>query len=131
MEAAERVKEFESSFDRNNPNDIAVIRGYVADAHADSEFLHKLTQSINKINTEAKKILQEEVVHVFNLYRFLTDVLEDAKLISPVNITNIKVLLASSRNKDNANQLEDQLSDWQLFFNIMRNYIVLGETEKQ
>ncbi len=131
LEAAERVKEFESSFDRNNSNDIAVIRGYVADAHADSEFLHKLTQSINKINTEAKKILQEEVVHVFNLYRFLTDVLEDAKLISPVNITNIKVLLASSRNKDNANQLEDQLSDWQLFFNIMRNYIVLGETEKQ
>lgn len=131
LEAAEKVKSFESSFDRNNPNDIAVIRGYVADSHADSEFLHKLTQSINKINTEAKKLLQEEVLHIFNLHRFLTDILEDAKLISPINITNIKVLLASSRNKDNANQLENQLNDWQLFFNIMRNYIVLGETEKQ
>ena len=57
--------------------------------------------------------------------------LEDAKLINPVNITNIKVLLASSRNKDNAVYLENHLPDWQLFFDIMKNYVVLGEKEKQ
>lgn len=129
LEAVEKVKNFEASFDRNNSNDIAVIRGYVADAHANTEFLNKLTQSINKINTEAKKILQEEVVHISSLYRFLTNLLEDARLINPIHITNIKVLLASSRNKDNANQLETQLPDWKTFFNIMRNYIALGETE--
>ena len=131
LEAKERVKKFEESFDRNNINDIAVIRGYVADAHGNPDFYNKLIQAITRINTEAKKILQEEVAHLHNLYRFLSDMLEDAKLINPVNITNIKVLLASSRNKDNAVQLENHLPDWQLFFDIMKNYVVLGEKEKQ
>ena len=131
LEAKERVKKFEESFDRNNINDIAVIRGYVADAHGNPDFYNKLIQAITRINTEAKKILQEEVAHLHNLYRFLSDMLEDAKLINPVNITNIKVLLASSRNKDNAVHLENHLPDWQLFFDIMKNYVVLGEKEKQ
>ncbi len=131
LEAHERIKNFENSFDRNNVNDIAVIRGYVADAQGNPDFSTKLLQAITRINTEAKKILQEEVAHLLNLQHFLSDMLEDARLISPVNITNIKVLLASSRNKDNAVQLENQLPDWQIFFGIMKNYVVLGEKEKQ
>ena len=131
LEAHERLKNFESSFDRNSANDIAVIRGYVADAQGNPEFLNRLTKAISGINTDARKLLQEEVSHLLNLYRFLSDMLEDSKLINPVNITNIKVLLASSRNKDNAALLESQLQDWQLFFDIMRNYVVVGETEKQ
>ena len=129
LEAHEKIKNFEVSFDRNNINDIAVIRGYVADAHGNPDFANKLAQSITRINTQAKKILQEEIDHLLNLHRFLSDMLEDAKLINPVNITNIKVLLASSRNKDNAIQLENQLDDWQIFFDIMKKYIILGEKE--
>ena len=131
LEAHERIQNFENSFDRNNVNDIAVIRGYVADAQGNPDFSTKLLHAITRINTEAKKILQEEVAHLLNLQHFLSDMLEDARLISPVNITNIKVLLASSRNKDNAVQLENQLPDWQIFFGIMKNYVVLGEKEKQ
>lgn len=131
LEAHERIQEFEASFDRNQPNDIAVIRSYVADSHTNPDFLNKLTQAVAKINTEAKKIIQEEVGHLQVLHRFLTDMIEDSKLINPVNISNIKVLLASSRNKDNAAQLENQLGDWQQFFSIMKNYTIMGETEKQ
>ena len=131
LEAHERLQDFETSFDRNQPNDIAVIRSYVADSHADPDFLGKLTQSVAKINSEAKKIIQEEVGHLQALHKFLTDMIEDSKLINPVNITNIKVLLASSRNKDNTAQLENQLGDWHQFFSIMKHYTIVGETEKQ
>lgn len=130
LEAHERIQEFETSFDRNQPNDIAVIRSYVADSHANPDFLNKLTQAVAKINTDARKIIQEEVGHIQSLHRFLADMIEDSKLINPVNITNIKVLLASSRNKDNASQLENQLGDWHQFFSIMKNYTIVGETEK-
>ena len=129
LEAHEKIKNFETSFDRNNVNDIAVIRGYVADAHGNPDFANKLAQSITRINTQAKKILQEELAHLLTLHRFLSDMLEDARLINPVHITNIKVLLASSRNKENAIQLENQISDWQIFFGIMKNYVSLGEKE--
>ena len=101
----------------------------MADAHGNPDFANKLAQSITRINTQAKKILQEEHAHLLNLHRFLSDMLEDARLINPVNITNIKVLLASSRNKENAVQLENQLPDWQIFFGIMKNYVSLGEKE--
>ena len=131
LEAHEKIQTFEQSFERNQPNDIAVIRSYVADSHADPDFLNKLTQTVAKINTDAKKIIQEEVGHLQALHRFLTDMIEDSKLINPVNITNIKVLLASSRNKDNATQLENQLGDWHQFFSIMKHYTIVGETEKQ
>lgn len=122
LEAHEVVNNFETSFDRNNPNDIAVIRGYVADSHSNPEFLTKLTQSVAMINRTAHKIIEEETQHIMTLYNFLSDMLEDAKLISPINITNIKVLLASSRNKDNAAQLDNQLHNWSIFFGIMRHY---------
>ncbi len=131
LEAHEKLQGFEATFDRNNPNDIAVLRGYVADSHTNPEFLTKLTKSVEAINAFAQKMLQEEAQHILNLYRFLSDMLEDAKLISPMNITNIKVLLASSRNKDNALQLESQLGDWQTFLSVMRNYTVVGEVEAQ
>ena len=131
LEAHEKIQTFEQSFDRNQPNDIAVIRSYVADSHANPDFLNKLTQTVAKINTDAKKIIQEEVGHIQSLYRFLLNMFEDSKLINPVNITNIKVLLASSRNKDNATQLENQLGDWHQFISIMKHYTIVGETEKQ
>lgn len=131
LEAHEKLQGFETTFDRNNSNDIAVLRGYVADSHSDPEFLTKLTKSVEAINADAQKLLQEEAQHIFNLYRFLADMLEDAKLISPINITNIKVLLVSSRNKDNALQLESQLHDWETFLSIMQNYTVVGGAEAQ
>ena len=131
LEAHEKIQTFEQSFDRNQPNDIAVIRSYVADSHANPDFLNKLTQTEANINTDAKKIIQEEVGHIQSLYRFLLNMFEDSKLINPVNITNIKVLLASSRNKDNATQLENQLGDWHQFISIMKHYTIVGETEKQ
>ena len=93
--------------------------------------LFKDLKRAQEINSEAKKIIQEEVGHLQALHRFLTDMIEDSKLINPVNITNIKVLLASSRNKDNTAQLENQLGDWHQFFSIMKHYTIVGETEKQ
>lgn len=126
LEIQEKIQNFESSFDRGKPNDIAVIRGYIADSHTNPEFLIKLNQLVNQINSSALKLLEEQSQHIMKLYGFLVDMIEDAHLISPINITNIKVLLASSRNKENASQLEGQLPSWSLFFDVMRHYIGLA-----
>ena len=55
----------------------------------------------------------------------------DAKKTAPDTITNIKVLLNSSRNRDAAEQLELQFEMWKVFLEIMKNYVLIGDVEKK
>ena len=57
--------------------------------------------------------------------------LNDAKKTAPDTITNIKVLLNSSRNRDAAEQLELQFDMWKVFLAIMKNYVLIGDVEKK
>ena len=84
--------------------------------------------AVKQINETAKELVVEESSNIRNLFGYLKDLFEDAKLISPSNITNIKILLASSRNKEYATQLENQLVYWEHFISLMGNYIVFSET---
>lgn len=127
IEASERLEEFESSFNRGGPYDIAVIRSYVKDSHKDQDFLKKTTQLVTEINLHAKKIIQNETTLLFNLSKILGEMLEDSKISSPMNISNIKMLLFSTRNKESTDLLEHKYSNWQIFLDIMKNYAIIGD----
>lgn len=127
LECSERLKNFEDSFARGNDNDIALIRGYVRDGHQDPDFGKKLSQMINQINNQAKQLIQNETTQIANFSKKLEEIIEDSKTVNPTHISNIKILFNSTRNKENANQLESKFSDWKIFLDIMKNYAILGD----
>ena len=81
---------------------------------------------VNDINNEAHQALQEEVTNLVALYRQLGELLADAKKPSSEIISNLKVLMMSSRNRESTNFLESNYGNWQIFFEIMKNYVIIN-----
>ena len=125
------IAKFEKSFDRNGANDQATIIGYIQDSHRDQDFLKKLGAVVDKINEQAHQLIQREVTTISTLYNNLTELLTDAKKSKPDIISNIKVLLGSSRNRDNTGALDQQFGLWKVFLDIMRNYVIIGAAGKK
>ena len=61
-----------------------------------------------------------------NKVRKLEYLLADAKKPNCEIISNLKVLMMSSRNRDNSDLLEQQYSRWGTFFDIMKNYAIIS-----
>lgn len=131
MESAENIKAFEESFKKDGKNDIAIIQGYISDSHKNAEFIKNLQATVDTINNEAHRLVQEETTSLVSLYSLLTGVLTDAKKASPDTINNIKILLGSSRHRDHTEFLEKSMGMWQVFMDIMKNYAIIGDIEKK
>lgn len=127
LEISEKIKNFEESFGRGGANDTMLMRSYVRDGHTDPDFAKKLNQMVTQINLQAKKIIQEETTYLFNLTKFIGELLDDSKLISPINISNIKMLFASTRNRETVDMLDNKFADWKFFLDIMKNYAIIGD----
>ena len=81
------------------------------------------------VNNEAHKILQSVTNNLFSLYKTLGELLTDEKKPSSEIISNLKLLMFSSRNRDNTNILEGQYENWKIFFEIMKNYVIINSGE--
>ena len=117
---------FEKSFGKNQKNSIKVLEGYIKDSKKDKDFYNKLEKMVHSIDNEAHSLLQSQVTNLFSLYKELGDLLADAKKPSSEIISNLKVLMLSSRNRDNTNLLESQYGTWHIFFEIMKNYVIIN-----
>lgn len=124
------IKDFEDSFEHGGKNDLALIRSYLKDSHKDQDFTRKLLSMTDSINAEAKKLIENITAGLFTLYSDLGDILADAKKPNSEIISNLKMLTISSRNRDSTDMLETQYVSWTLFFDIMKNYTVIGRTDK-
>lgn len=128
---SEQIADFEASFENDKKNSISVLKSYVLDSHKDKDFYKKLEAMVFTINNEAQKMLQSICTSLSALSKELGELIEDAKKPSSEIISNIKVLFLSSRNKDNANTLEKQYPNWKIFFEIMKNYVIINTGELQ
>ena len=126
LEADETIKNFEKSFGSDQPNSIAVLESYIKDSHKDKDFYKKLEVMVSKINDEAKNLIQTNTVNLYRLYKMLGELLADAKKPTGEIIENLKVTMLSSRNKRNTNFLEQSYGTWRVFFDIMKNYVILN-----
>ena len=81
------------------------------------------------INNEAHNLLQTHVTNLWALHKELAELLADAKKPSCEIIQNLKVLLMSSRNKDRTNLLDYQFPNWKIFFEIMKNYVIINSSD--
>jgi hypothetical protein len=125
LECQEKIQAFEDSFKHGKQNDVSVLEGYIRDSHKDSDFYGKMETMVEKANNAAQKLVQEETNHLNGLYIDLGELLADAKKPSSEIISNLKVLLMSSRNRDNTDMLERQYPNWEIFFEIMKNYAII------
>jgi hypothetical protein len=130
-DSAKRIKKFEDSFARGGPNDQAIITGFIRDSHKDPDFGKKLTSKVDAINMQTKQLIQNEVSNLFSLYNHIGDLLSDAKKPTCEIVSNLKVLIMSSRNRDNTDLLERQIDSWKIFFDIMKNYAIIGNVERK
>lgn len=124
-EAVMTIKNFEESFANKSSTSLQTIEGYIKDSRNNPEFLKKLDQTINDINNQASKIIAAETNSLNRIYKHIVDLIQDAKKPTSEIISNLKVLLLSSRNKDNTDLLEQQYHKWEIFFKIMKNYVII------
>ena len=60
---------------------------------------------------------------------YLSDMYDDTKRGAPKVITNVKLILFSIRNRENAATLELQLPKWENFIDLMKNYVLFADKE--
>lgn len=120
------LAEFEKSFADGQPNSVNVIENYVNEGHGNPDFMRRLDAMVKAINSQANEILTTEANTLNKVYHHIVDLIQDVKKPSSEIISNLKVLLLSSRNKENTDTLERQYPKWEVFFKIMRNYVILN-----
>ncbi|MBP5695353.1 MAG: hypothetical protein J6X11_01765 [Treponema sp.] len=130
-ECMDVIKSFEGRFSRNGDFDEANLTSLIRDSHKDVAFLNRLKEMVEKINRTAKDLIQEQVNNFFRVYKLVGEILVESKTASSNNITNLRILLLSSRNRDNSECMEKQHGLWPLFFEIMKNYVIITNTEKK
>ncbi len=131
INASSKLQEFEDSFGNDQRNSIAIMQSYVQDSHKDKDFYRKLEKMVVTTNNEAHQLLQSTTSTLHSLYKYLGELLADSKKPSSEIISNVKVLMISSRNKENTNNLEIQYPDWKIFFEIMKNYVIINSGDMQ
>jgi len=126
INADKDIVDFEESFGADKKHSIAVLESYIKDSKKDKDFFKKLEKMVQSINDDAHKVLQTECTNLSSLSRQLGELLADAKKPSSEIISNLKVLMMSSRNRDNTNFLESNYEKWNIFFEIMKNYVIIN-----
>ena len=126
INADQEIKAFEESFGTDKKHSIAVLESYIKDSKKDKDFFKKLEKMVQMINDDAHNVLQAACTNLSSLSRQLAELLADAKKPSSEIISNLKVLMMSSRNRDNTNFLEANYQNWNIFFEIMKNYVIIN-----
>lgn len=125
------ISQFESAFADGQKYSVNVIKSYINDSHKDSDFGRKLTALIDSANSEVKEIIQKTATLLNALHADLGDFLQDAKRSSSEIITNLKSIMFSSRNRETTSMLELQFPLWKVFFEILKNYVIIKKVKKE
>lgn len=82
--------------------------------------------TVTNINTQANKLISRELNSLNKLSKHVEGLIQDSKKPTSEVISNLKVLMFSSRNKESTDLLERQFPKWELFFEIMKNYAIIS-----
>ncbi|MDE5898638.1 MAG: DUF5312 domain-containing protein, partial [Treponemataceae bacterium] len=125
LDVEKNVQQFEDSFSTGSKYAVSLLEGYLKDSHKDQDFFKKLEQLVSGINAEAIKLISSETNALNRLYKHVVDLVQDSKKPTSEIISNLKVLMISSRNRDSSDLLEQQYQKWEIFFEIMKNYAII------
>ncbi len=126
-----RLSDFEKKFDRGEAFDESILTGFIRDSHKDNSFMTKLKDLVDEINESAKDLIQKECSNLNQLNTVISELLIETKKPTSEIISNLRVLMISSRNKETYEAMERQHSQWIIFLEIMKNYVIIGNIDKQ
>ena len=129
LNSNDELKKFEDSFGNDKKNSIAVLESYIHDSKKDKDFYNRLEKMVEVINHDAHETMQTIVTNLVSLYKLLGEIIQDAKKPPSELISNLKVLMMSSRNREYTNFLETNYGNWEIFFQIMKNYVIVNNGE--
>ena len=75
--------------------------------------------------------MQEIMNDLYHLAQIVEVLLSDAKKTTPSDISNIKMLITSVRNRDDAEELENHFQKWLFFIDIMQNYVIIADKDRK
>lgn len=130
-ECKNRIAEFEKTFEKNGENDIQLIKSYTTEGQQNTDLIKKMTQMIENANSQARTLIESQTNYFNDLHIKIAALLSESKKSSAADISNIKILITSTRNKDNADLLEKQYPQWRIFLDIMQNYVIIADVEKK
>ena len=124
-----RIAEFEHSFEENQENNFSSIMRLASNSKTNPDLAKRLLSKVSEVNMHVKTMLQTDMSNFKKLTRDVNDLLNDSKKGSPELVSNIKMVLYSTRNKEYTLMLENQFSYWQKFIELMKNYVIFTDKE--
>ncbi len=124
-----RIQEFEHSFEDEQENNFAAIARLASNSKTNPDLAKRLVTKVSEVNMQVKTMLQTDMTNFKKLTRDVKDLLNDSKKGSPELVSNIKMVLYSTRNKEYTSLLENQFQYWQKFIEFMKNYVVFTDKE--
>ena len=129
-ESLMRIEEFEKKFEKDGAFDIAILKNLATESHKNAELGKKLTKKIETINAVIYHLLRKEVKALKDMYEILQTLISESHKSKTENISNIKMLFSTVRNRDSVENLEKQINLWNFFLEIMKNYVIINSTDK-
>lgn len=123
----QKIQEFETLFQNEQPFSIPVIRSYVDGIKAGDDFEKPLHNMVESANIQAKNFIQQCATNYAGLFNFAETVLEENKKPVPDLITNIKTLTNSTKNAESFRILESDIQIFKNFLELMKKYAIIPD----
>lgn len=128
-EIAQRINDFENSFEKGGENDFSALTRLAMNSKTNPDLAKQLMSKMSNINVFVKNQLHVDMGNFSKLTRDISDIFVDAKKGSPEIISNIKMILFSTRNKEHTSFLDSQFQNWKNFIEIMKNYVLFSDKD--
>ncbi len=125
-----RIQEFEQKFEKDGPFDMAILKNLASESHKNADLGKKLVKKIDTINAVMQHLLKKEVKAFRDLHDIIQSLLSESHKSKTENISNIKMIFSSVRNRDSVEILEKEFNLWNFFLEIMKNYVIISGTDK-
>ena len=110
-----RIQEFEKKFEKDGPFDLAILKNLASESHKNADLGKKLIKKIETINAVIQHLLKKEVKAFKDMYIILETLVSESHKSKTDNISNIKMIFSSVRNRDSVEILEKQINLWNFF----------------
>ena len=106
------------------------MKNLASESHKNADLGKKLIKKIETINAVIQHLLKKEVKAFKDMYIILETLVSESHKSKTDNISNIKMIFSSVRNRDSVEILEKQINLWNFFLEIMKNYVIINSTDK-
>lgn len=128
-EITQGIKEFEALFGKDAENDFSSIARLAANSKNNPDLTKQLISRVSKLNSKARALLQTNMHEFSKMTRTINDILVDAKKGSPEMVSNIKLIMFTTRHKEHTAFLDTSIHNWFKFIELMKNYVIFSDKE--